>query len=351
MALLAVRKARLLLPSFLEVSGVARSFGIDSSPTRLISSSLISRMLPSHAEPSGTAGMPLAAGSEGFSFARREFAAAASGQAQVFAPGTEAADKARSASLPSSSSPPQSAAKTVPASAPPVRDRLLVIGGNGFVGGHICKAAVEKGYKVSSLNRSGPPQHSESWVKHVDWIRGNVFEPPSWRHSLKDVQGVISCVGAFGSYETMKRVCGDANVTAVNTAAEEGVKRFVFISAADMGLPTFVLRGYFEGKREAERAIREKLPYGGIIFRPSFIHGNRRVGSLTLPLGLVGSPLEAIFKSSAGKWVHGLPLVGPLIVPPINVETLAKAAVLAAKNNVVPPGIMDVWQISRLAER
>ena len=59
-------------------------------------------------------------------------------------------------------------------------------------------------------------------MKHVDWIRGSVLEPPSWRHSLKDVQGVISCVGAFGSYETMKRVCGDANVTAVKTAAEEG---------------------------------------------------------------------------------------------------------------------------------
>jgi hypothetical protein len=49
--------------------------------------------------------------------------------------------------------------------------------------------------------------------------------------------------------------------------------------------------------------------------------------------------------------VHGLPFVGPLFVPPINVETLAKAAVRAAKDNVVPPGIMDVWQISRLAER
>jgi uncharacterized protein YbjT (DUF2867 family) len=228
---------------------------------------------------------------------------------------------------------------------------LLVVGGNGFVGGHICKAAVEKGYKVSSLNRSGPPQHSENWVKQVDWIRGSVFDPDTWRHTLSDVQGVISCVGGFGSYEKMKKVCGEANIVAVKTAAEEGVKRFVFISAADMGLPNFVLRGYFEGKRDAERAIREKLPYGGVIFRPGFIHGNRHVGPLMLPLGLVGSPLEAIFKSSAGKWVHGLPFVGPLFVPPINVETLAKAAVRAAKDNVVPPGIMDVWQISRLAER
>lgn len=84
---------------------------------------------------------------------RREFSAAASDQAQVFAPGTEAADKARSTATPSSSGPPHSAAKAAPASAPSVRDRLLVIGGNGFVGGHICKAAVEKGYKVSSLNR------------------------------------------------------------------------------------------------------------------------------------------------------------------------------------------------------
>jgi hypothetical protein len=70
--------------------------------------------------------------------------------------------------------------------------------------------------------RSGPPQHSESWVKQVDWIRGSVFDPDTWRHTLSDVQGVISCVGGFGSYEKMKKVCGEANIVAVKTAAEEG---------------------------------------------------------------------------------------------------------------------------------
>jgi hypothetical protein len=59
-------------------------------------------------------------------------------------------------------------------------------------------------------------------VKQVDWIRGSVFDPDTWRHTLSDVQGVISCVGGFGSYEKMKKVCGEANIVAVKTAAEEG---------------------------------------------------------------------------------------------------------------------------------
>jgi nucleoside-diphosphate-sugar epimerase len=36
---------------------------------------------------------------------------------------------------------------------PPPTEKLLVLGGNGFVGSHVCKEALDRGLSVSSLSR------------------------------------------------------------------------------------------------------------------------------------------------------------------------------------------------------
>ncbi|KHN04848.1 Hypothetical protein glysoja_024209 [Glycine soja] len=51
-------------------------------------------------------------------------------------------------------------------------ERIVVLGGNGFVGSSICKAAVSKGIEVISLSRSGRPTYSGAWVDQVTWISG-----------------------------------------------------------------------------------------------------------------------------------------------------------------------------------
>lgn len=229
------------------------------------------------------------------------------------------------------------------------RTKLLVLGGNGFVGSAVCREALSTGHEVLSLNRSGPPGVRDPWVGQVDWIRGNVLEVDSWRGALHDVSAVISCIGAFGSNDFMRKINGDANREAARAAAEEGVKRFVYVSAHDVGLPPFVLRGYFEGKKAAEEAVRQHFPYSGVVLRPAMIHGTRQVGSFGLPLSLVGAPLEMVLKNM--KSLSKLPVVGPALVPPVKVTAVAKAAVKAATNNAVPPGVIDVWGILRHGDR
>ncbi|KAA3469253.1 NAD(P)-binding Rossmann-fold superfamily protein isoform 2 [Gossypium australe] len=51
-------------------------------------------------------------------------------------------------------------------------ERIVVLGGSGFVGSAICKAAVSKGIEVISLSRSGRPTYSGSWVDQVNWVPG-----------------------------------------------------------------------------------------------------------------------------------------------------------------------------------
>ncbi|XP_057521653.1 uncharacterized protein At1g32220, chloroplastic isoform X2 [Amaranthus tricolor] len=232
---------------------------------------------------------------------------------------------------------------------PPSSEKLLVFGGNGFVGSHVCKEALERGLSVSSISRSGRSSINEPWADRVSWHQGNLFSPETIKDVLDGVTSVISCVGGFGSNSYMYKINGTTNMNAIRAAAEKGVKRFVYISAADFGVVNYLLQGYYEGKRAAETELLTKFPYGGVILRPGFIYGTRQVGSMKLPLGVIGTPLETVLQYT--KPLTKIPLIGPLLTPPVDVDDVAKVAVRAATDPVFPPGIVDVNGILRYSRQ
>ncbi|XP_042407258.1 uncharacterized protein At1g32220, chloroplastic-like [Zingiber officinale] len=232
---------------------------------------------------------------------------------------------------------------------PPPLEKLLVLGGNGFIGSHVCKEALDQGLSVSSLSRSGRSSIREQWADKVEWRQGSLLVPETWRDALNDVTAVISCVGGFGSNSHMYKINGTANINAIRAASEKGVKRFVYVSAADFGPVNYLLKGYYEGKRDAEAELLLKFAFGGVILRPGFVHGTRRVGSIKIPLWLIGSPLEMVLQHA--KPLSRIPVVGPLFTPPVNVTSVAKVAVRAATNPVFPPGIVDAYGILRYGKQ
>ncbi|KAF3446818.1 hypothetical protein FNV43_RR11998 [Rhamnella rubrinervis] len=176
--------------------------------------------------------------------------------------------------------------------------KLLVLGGNGFVGLHICREPLDRGLSVASLSSfcSTPLFGLDILLDYADLhtaflfsfsdLVGNLLSPGSWEDALTGVTAVISFVGGFGSTSYMYKINGTANINAVRAASNKGVKRFVSITAAD-----------FERAAEAELLI--KYPYGGVILRPGFIYGTRSAGSMKLPLGVIGSPLEMVITESS----------------------------------------------------
>lgn len=237
-------------------------------------------------------------------------------------------------------------AETVKVPPPPPTEKLLVLGGNGFIGSHVCKEAVDRGLSVASLSRSGRSSIQDSWASKVTWHQGDLLSLGSWEDALNGVTSVISCVGGLGSNSHMYNINGTANVNAIKAAFEKGVKRFVYISAASAGierkvfLSHFMLPGYYEGKRAAETELLAKFPNGGVVLRPGFIYGTRRVGSMKLPLGVIGSPLDTILRHA--KPLRKLPLVGALFNPLLNITSVANAALRAAIDPVFPPGVIDL---------
>lgn len=231
----------------------------------------------------------------------------------------------------------------------PPREKLLVLGGNGFVGSHICIEALAHGLNVSSLSRSGKSSLHDPWANDIVWHQGDLLSPDSLGNALNGVTSVISCVGGFGSNSYMYDINGTANINAIRAASEQGVKRFVYISAADFGLVNYLLKGYFAGKRSTETELLDKFQHGGAILRPGFIHGTRRVGSVRLPLSIIGAPLEMVLQHA--KPLTRLPLIGPLFIPPVNVTSVAKVAVRAAVDPAFPSGVVDVYGIRQYSQQ
>lgn len=216
-----------------------------------------------------------------------------------------------------------------------LRNAIVIVGGNGFVGTAVAKKAVQAGKQVFSISRSGRPQWNDVWMEKVQWLKGDILKPPTSeiKEALSQAAGVISVVGGFGSNEAMERMCGACNIAAIQQAKEAGVPRFVFVSDHDFKhLPDSVLRGYFKGKRSAEAELKLAYKNQGTILRPGMITGNRHVGkSVVLPLWVVGTPWGFLTDNALARAVGNIPLLGAVLeaplVPPVSVESLASAAV------------------------
>jgi len=251
--------------------------------------------------------------------------------------------------------------------------KLIVFGGNGYLGQHILSAAIAAASKagtplsIVAVNRSGEPGRACMYFdfpsllaqdknKHITlaWQKGDILQESEEALAAKisgmsssetedSMAAAISCVGAFGSNEFMLQVNGEANKKAIRACKHSAAKvqRFVYISTVENNLPSFVLRGYFEGKRAAEKELLEQFGElgKGTVLRPGFIYGTRILpgGSAKLPLGLLGAPLEAIFATAPiVKLQKSLPGMQAILAPPTSVERVAHVAVAAALRSPFP---------------
>jgi len=216
---------------------------------------------------------------------------------------------------------------------------IFVVGGNGFVGQHVCKRAVELGLNVTSLSRSGAPDSQKPWHSKVTWLRGDAREPHTFKDQLINVDLLVSCVGGIGSDNYMRHVNGEVNLGLLKSVLEIERSRpaVAFVSSAHAaGCPKWFLSGYFEGKQTVEDVLRSKIPTDHLILQPGFIYGLRYVNpfrswSFPLPLNWLGRPLRALLSPLSPTFgLEKIPLLGVLMTPPTDVQDIAVVMVEAA---------------------
>lgn len=247
---------------------------------------------------------------------------------------------------------------TMQEDSPPSAAKVVVLGGSGYVGQHVLQAALYRGADAVSINRSGIPNTSGSWLSQVKWVAADIFNSSAWNKELEGATGVVSCIGAFGSNEFMEKINGDANVLAAEVAAKMKVPHFVYVSTVENNLPDFLLKGYFHGKRRAEEAVLSSFPGGrGLVLRPSFVYGTRAVGPISLPLAVVGRPLELLFRFPPFPSLRQtLPGTQALLAPPVAVQAVASVAAAGAMGDTrvkagegAREGVLSVDDIVRVA--
>ncbi|CAM9126375.1 unnamed protein product [Scytosiphon promiscuus] len=235
---------------------------------------------------------------------------------------------------------PQGALARLTPKAAPAGTKVVVIGGNGFVGSKVCELLVEAGATVTSVSRSGSKPDKwaagQSWVDKVSWTKG---DPTAGDLSsvFGQASAVISCVGVIGgSDEEMEKGNGDVNVQAAMQAAKGKTGRFVYVSVSHLVPEAFggaVFKGYFDGKDRAEKAIAKSFPSTGVLIKPSFIYGGESFG-LTPPRVSdgYGSGIDALLSSGPIRAIAGISpgLIKVALSPPVSRDSVALACVAGA---------------------
>lgn len=156
--------------------------------------------------------------------------------------------------------------------------RVLLTGATGFIGGHVARSLLLRGYEVQALVRPG----SLLDVRHdsLRTIEGDVRDRASIVAALRDCDTVIHTAGVYSFWQKDPGLIFDVNVAGTRNVLEAavaaGTGRVVFTSSvgntafrrdgsateADIAGPAAMAGDYKRSKWEAERVAR-RMASGG----------------------------------------------------------------------------------------
>lgn len=90
----------------------------------------------------------------------------------------------------------------------------------------------------------------------------------------------------------------------------------------------------------------------GVVLRPGFIYGKRKLNGFEIPLDLVGGPLDKIYDGAKSfiRPLRSLPASDLFLAPPVNVDDLALSVINAVKDDDFF-GIFTIEQIKEAAAK
>ena len=151
---------------------------------------------------------------------------------------------------------------------------VLVVGGTGFIGQHLCRELDDRGHAVTALSRSPA---DATLPDGVETVAGDVTEYDSIEGAFEGQDAVYFLVALSplfkpdGGDEMHDRVHRQGTQNVVDAAEETGVEKILQMSA--LGADPDGATAYIRAKGEAEEIVESSsLRY--VIFRPSVIFGD-----------------------------------------------------------------------------
>ncbi len=151
---------------------------------------------------------------------------------------------------------------------------VLVVGGTGFIGQHLCEVLFDRGHEVTALARD---PEAGSLPDGVTTLTGDVTAYDSIESAFAGRDVAVNLVALSplfkprGGGEMYDRINREGTQHCVRAAEEHGVERFVQMSGigADPGSASNFLRT----KGEAEQLVRSS-DMEWVIYRPTIVFGD-----------------------------------------------------------------------------
>jgi nucleoside-diphosphate-sugar epimerase len=171
-----------------------------------------------------------------------------------------------------------------------MHERILVTGGTGFTGSHLCQRLLEKGNAVRVLVRKN--SRCDAWKEgEIERVTGDLRDRQSLERATAGVDTVYHLAALFRPENVSRRDMWQTNVEGtrnlLDAAVKAGVKRFVHCSTvgvhgeiknppANEETPYQPGDDYQESKTEGEKVALQYMSAGRlpvVVFRPAGIFG------------------------------------------------------------------------------
>ncbi len=152
--------------------------------------------------------------------------------------------------------------------------RIIVIGGTGFVGGHLVHRLAALGHRVSVLTRR-PERHRDFRIgAKVQLLQGNPYDPAQLADVFAGHDCVVNLVGILNESgrNTFSRAHVDLPRSVVRGMRDASVSRLLHMSALNADVNETHGR-YLKTKGEGENLVHQSPGVEVTSFRPSVIFG------------------------------------------------------------------------------
>ncbi|MEX1167761.1 MAG: NAD(P)H-binding protein [Hydrogenophaga sp.] len=180
------------------------------------------------------------------------------------------------------------------------RPCVLLLGAQGFIGGHVLQALLSRGFKVVAVRRRLPLQPDGLQPERLSWRQlplHTLLHADAWRPHLQGIDVVINCVGILRQRvgERYDDVHHRMPATLAAACAASGAR---LIHTSALGLHEGAKSRFLSSKLLGEKAIQASGADHCIV-RPSLIDGVGGFGASWLRM-LAGWPIHFVPRGATG---------------------------------------------------